>query len=190
MKFYKLLALAIASCVFFNSPQILASGSQHSDHDHDHDHGNLEAHVHGQVKLLIAVEKNIVDILMEGSADSFVGFEHRPKTKAEVAAYSKFYDAWTKSNHTIFQFPKEFNCKVKGATTAWKGKKTDQHKNLVLSAKYLCQPAIEKAELQLHLKPHFSRVNQFEIDVLPLKIMPYTKEAKNLKKTKTINLKL
>ena len=86
-----------------------ASGSQHDDHDHKHE--NLDAHVHGHTKLLIAVEKNIVDILMEGSADSFIGFEHRPKSKKEIATYKKFYTAWMKENPKIFVFPKKFGCK-------------------------------------------------------------------------------
>lgn len=172
--------------LFISSSQIFASGSQHDEHQHE----NLDAHVHGHAKLLIVVEKNIVDILMEASADTFIGFEHRPKTKKEIAAYKKFYTAWTKENNKIFIFPKKFGCRVKGANSSWKGKKSDKHKNLALAAKYMCQPPIQKTEIKMVLEPYFDRVKEIEIDVLPLKDMPYTKEAKNNKKTKEITLKL
>lgn len=184
--------LILGLCALLNNNLVLASGSQHEKHeDHEgHSHDNLDSHTHGHVKLLIAIEKNIVDILMEGSADSFIGFEHRPKTKDEVKTYSSFYDGWTKTNEKIFIFPKEFNCKTRGATASWKGEKSSKHKNLEMAAKYLCEPAIENTNLTIKLAPHFSKVKNFEIDVLPLNLMPYSKEVKTTKEMQDISLKL
>lgn len=181
-------SILITFCVLF-SLSAFASGSQHDDHAH-HDHDNLDAHNHGEVKLLMVVEKNIVDIMMEGSADSFIGFEHRPnpKNKKEVAVFEKFYEAWTKKNSEIFVFPKKFGCKVKGANLSWKGK--GKHKNINLAAKYMCVPPVAGTEVTMKFLPHFERVTKLEIDVLPLKDMPYTKEVKNLKKAKEFKLKL
>ena len=184
--------LLTSICMLLSLNVAFASGSQHEEHaaGDDHKHDNLESHTHGHVKILIAVEKNIVDILMEGSADTFIGFEHRPKSKKEIKAYSTFYDGWTKSNDKIFIFPKEFNCKTRGATAGWKGNKNSKHKNLAMAAKYLCEPAIEKANLTVKLSPHLNGAAKFEIDVLPLNIMPYSKEIKKTKKLTEISLPL
>ena len=54
----------------------------------------------------------------------------------------------------------------------------------------MCQPAVQKTDFKMVLDPHFNNVKEIEIDVLPLVDMPYTKEAKNNKKTKEITLKL
>ena len=164
--------IAIYLITLFITTLAHASSTQHLEHKHE----NLEAHVHGHAKLLIVVEKNIVEILMEGSADSFIGFEHRPKTKKEIATFKEFYTSWTKENNKIFIFPTEYGCLTKGANTKWKDDKSGKHKNLVLAAKYMCQPPIQKSELKINLGSSFKRLKEIEIDVLPLVKMPYTKK--------------
>ena len=51
---------------------------------------SLKSHVNGHVKLSVAVDKKQVFVELEGPAESFLGFEHKPKTakeKANIASY-------------------------------------------------------------------------------------------------------
>lgn len=45
-----------------------------------------KAHVHGVVKLDVAVEGNQLSVQLESPLDSLVGFEHRPRTEAQRQA--------------------------------------------------------------------------------------------------------
>ena len=45
-----------------------------------------KAHVHGGVKLDVAVEGNQLSVQLESPLDSLVGFEHRPRTEAQRQA--------------------------------------------------------------------------------------------------------
>lgn len=44
------------------------------------------AHVHGQVKLNVALEGKTLSLQLEAPLDSLLGFEHRPRTAAQRAA--------------------------------------------------------------------------------------------------------
>lgn len=168
-----------------SSLNLYASGSQHDDHhDHDgHDHKhNLEKHVHGEVQLLISVEKNVVDILIEGPTESFIGFEHKPKSKKEKEIYKSFYDIWMKETGNIFSFPKQAKCSSRGSDISWKGQKGAKHTELSLVVKFFCSPPVENEKLSIDFKRHFKNMNVLKVDVLPLKKMPYSKEFKKQSK--------
>ena len=49
----------------------------------------LKSHVHGHVKLSVVVDNKQAFIELEGPAESFLGFEHRPKTAKEKASWKK-----------------------------------------------------------------------------------------------------
>ena len=57
----------------------------------------LGAHVHGSVRLDIAVEKNQLLVLLNTPAESFLGFEYKAKTKKEKDLVKKVKNEWEKN---------------------------------------------------------------------------------------------
>jgi hypothetical protein len=51
--------------------------------EHEHEHEQHEAHVHGEARLLIALEGNTLQIEFLSPAMNIVGFEHLPQNKTQ-----------------------------------------------------------------------------------------------------------
>ena len=71
---------------------------------------SLKSHVHGHVKLSVAVDKNKVFVELEGPAESFLGFEHKPKTAKEKASWKKLQSIWKDKSADLFSISNGFNC--------------------------------------------------------------------------------
>lgn len=69
------------------------------------------AHVHGQVKLDVAVEGPAIVIAMESPLENFVGFEHAPKTDAEKKA-AEAAVARLRAADQLFMIDPAANCKL------------------------------------------------------------------------------
>lgn len=69
------------SCIF-----LAGIGIAHAHEHEGHEHG---AHEHGVGRLDIAVEKNTVDIDLDGPAVNLIGFEHKPATAKEKEVLDK-----------------------------------------------------------------------------------------------------
>jgi hypothetical protein len=59
---------------------LLAVGPASADKDAPHQH---RAHEHGAASLEVTLEGKALEIALDGPADSFLGFEHAPRTDAE-----------------------------------------------------------------------------------------------------------
>ena len=70
----------------------------------------LKSHVHGHVKLSVVVDKKQAFIELEGPAESFLGFEHRPKTAKEKASWKKLKSIWNNKTGDMFSIEKSLNC--------------------------------------------------------------------------------
>ena len=69
------------------------------------------AHVHGQIKLDIAVEGPTVTIAMEAPLDSLVGFERAPRTDAEKKT-AEAAIAQLRAADKLFRIDPAANCKL------------------------------------------------------------------------------
>jgi hypothetical protein len=69
------------------------------------------AHVHGQLKLDIAIDGPTVVIEMESPLENFVGFEHAPKTEAEKKMASDVV-AQLRAADQLFKIDPAANCKL------------------------------------------------------------------------------
>jgi len=69
------------------------------------------AHVHGQLRLDVAVEGPTVVIEMESPLDNFVGFEHAPKTDAEKKTAEEAI-AQLRAADQLFKIDPAANCKL------------------------------------------------------------------------------
>ena len=70
----------------------------------------LKSHVHGHVKLSVVVDSKQAFIELEGPAESFLGFEHRPKTAKEKASWKKLKSIWNNKTGDMFSIEKSLNC--------------------------------------------------------------------------------
>ncbi len=90
--------LAMAAALFAAAPFLSAQAQQH-------------AHVHGQLKLDVAVDGPTVVIDMESPLDNIVGFERAPKTDAEKKAVEDAV-AVLRAADKLFVVDPAANCKL------------------------------------------------------------------------------
>jgi hypothetical protein len=91
--------LAIAAAAFAAAPFLAAQAQQQ------------HAHVHGQMKLDVAIDGPTVVIDMESPLDNIVGFERAPKTDAEKATVEAAV-AQLRAADKLFAIDPAANCKL------------------------------------------------------------------------------
>ena len=87
----------------------------------------LKSHVHGHVKLSVVVDKKQAFIELEGPAESFLGFEHRPKTAKEKASWKKLQSIWKEKTGDMFSIEKSLNCSFQKKKIALVHEEDDHH---------------------------------------------------------------
>ena len=91
--------LAFAAAALFAAPFLCAQAQQQ------------HAHVHGQIKLDVAIDGPTVVIDMESPLDNIVGFERAPKTDAEKKAVEEAI-AQLRAADKLFAIDPAANCKL------------------------------------------------------------------------------
>ena len=95
---FRLPHLLLASAALLAAPFALHAQSQH-------------AHVHGQVRLDIAIEGPSVAIQMEAPLDNFIGFERAPRNAAESQAVEQAVTQ-LRAADALFTIDPAGNCKL------------------------------------------------------------------------------
>ncbi|OUM03624.1 metal ABC transporter substrate-binding protein [Variovorax sp. JS1663] len=130
------------------------------------------AHVHGQIKLDIAVDGPTVVIEMESPLDNFVGFEHAPKTDAEKKAADDAV-AQLRAADQLFKIDPAANCKLGpvnlrsaalGLGKAEAG--TEGHADLDGSFAFNCTKATEAKFIELGLFSAFKGLRQIDAQIV------------------------
>ena len=86
----------------------------------------LDSHEHGHGTLNIAVEDNKISMELEVPGADIVGFERKPKTKAEKATLKKAIND-LKKPLSLFVLPSSAACEVKEAKVKLDGDEHDGH---------------------------------------------------------------
>ena len=108
------LSLVIISCLAASFSKITHAGhdghhghEQHHEHSeyHAHDDHSIgqEAHLHGLAELTLVIEGEAVEIELKSPAANIVGFEHKAKSKEQIAAVEKAR-ALLESSKDVFTF--------------------------------------------------------------------------------------
>ena len=164
----------------------LASASEHS----------LGAHEHGTLKLGMAVEKNSVDIDLDGPTESFISFEYLPKTEKEKKVFNNVKNLWEKHFLELVTFDKKLNCKISEANfkqiidqkeTAEaqamikdaKKKEEGVHSDIEAKAKISCSGDIAGTNVQISLKKQFKNIKKLTVEVI-------SNETKSVEITKPV----
>ena len=130
------------------------------------------AHVHGQLKLDIAVEGPTVVIEMESPLENFVGFEHAPKTEAEKKAADDVV-AQLRAADQLFKIDPAANCKLGPVTlrsaALGLGKAeagAEGHADLDGSFAFNCTKATEAKFIELGLFGAFKGLRQVDAQIV------------------------
>jgi hypothetical protein len=139
---------------------------------------SLHAHEHGAINVGMAVEKNTVEIAIDGPAESFLGFEYLPKSEKEKQILSDLKTKWTKNFDLFFAFDKKLNCHVteasfvqvideKEALAKIKDKKeTGIHSDVEAKVKLACVGTLSGTNVTVSLRKVFKNIKKLSIDVI------------------------
>ena len=128
----------------------------------------LGAHEHGSIKLGLAVEKNIVELDIDGPAESFIGFEYLPRTEKEKKVFNNAKNLWEKNFFQLVSFDKKLNCKVAEAsfTQVLEGTESSGHSDIEAKAKISCMAPVAGTEVQVSLKKYFKNIKKLSAEIL------------------------
>ena len=73
---------------------------------------SLGAHLHGHVKLNVAADGKTLFVEVHSPSESFLGFEHRPKTDKQKSLWTSIKNQWNKKTSELIQVDPSLNCKV------------------------------------------------------------------------------
>lgn len=157
---------------FFISSLLFSFSSGAKDH-------SLHAHEHGAIKVGIAVEKNVIEIDIDGPAESFLGFEYMPKTDKEKKQFSDLKDKWIKNLEKFFIFDPKLKCLVEAANFEQimeeldekevKGKvkkESGTHSEIEATAKVRCVSDAAGSDVTVALKREFKKIKKLEIEIV------------------------
>ncbi|MGZ3806476.1 MAG: ZrgA family zinc uptake protein, partial [Bacteriovorax sp.] len=136
---------------------------------------SLGAHEHGAIKLGMAIEKNAVDIDLDGPSESFIGFEYLPKTAKDKKTFNDAKDLWEKKLLTLITLDKKLECKITEASFKQvidekesaeeqakikdpKKKEQGVHSDIEAKAKITCAKDVAGSEVQISLRKQFKNI--------------------------------
>lgn len=151
----------------------------------DHHHGkNLGAHVHGAIKLGMAVEGKTIDLDLDGPSESFLGFEYTPMTAKEKKKLADAETLWNKdllaklivldaklgcsvSENSFKQVIDEEETK-EAQSKLKKGEKKESgiHSDIEAKAKITCTQDLKGQSVVVAIKKHFPMIKKLSIDLV------------------------
>lgn len=131
-----------------------------------------QAHVHGQIRLDVAIESPTVVIEMESPLDNFVGFERAPKTDAEKKAAEDAI-AQLRAADQLFKIDPSANCKLGPVTLRSaaldlgkpEANAPEGHANLDATFAFNCTNAAAVKFIEVGLFPAFKAARQIEVQI-------------------------
>lgn len=137
-----------------------------------HAHATEAAHVHGLMRLDIAVEKQLLTVQLESPLDSLLGFEHRPSTPAQRQAADALLKQMADAG-ALFKPDAAAQCKPTKTTVESPALqsappasgKEDEHADLDASYEFTCAQPDKLSTVEIGLFDAFSRLQKIEIQV-------------------------
>lgn len=125
---------------------------------------SLGAHEHGAVKLALAVEKNMMEIDLDGPSETFIGFEHAPKTDKEKAILNGTKNQWEKKLLTLISLPEALGCQISEASLGLVIEGV--HADLEAKAKITCAKDLAGASASIALIKSFWKIKKLKVDIV------------------------
>ena len=115
--------------------------------------GEHKPHVHGESKMNLAVEGNVLEIELESPAHDIVGFEHMPKTAAQRDSVKRAV-ATLKDGAALFRLSPGAGCKLQEAEVETPLAEDEEHKHEEAEHKHDEHKEGEHAEEEVHSEFH------------------------------------
>ena len=151
---------------------VLAEGK--SSH-HGHTSG-LTSHEHGAVKLDIAVTGKIIEVDLDGSSESFIGFEYTPSSVKEKKIFKDAQSLWindlltklfvTAPNLGCTSSAVSFSQKIDEVKSRDKKMHSGIHSEIEAKAIISCNHDLAGKSVFISIKKHYPRINKLSIDIL------------------------
>ncbi|MEE2744920.1 MAG: DUF2796 domain-containing protein [Bdellovibrionota bacterium] len=133
---------------------------------------SLKSHVHGLSVAQVYVE-------VEGPSESFLGFEHRPKTAKEKASWKNIQSIWKNKSGDLFSV-KDMSCSFEKKRIALvfeeddhgkekhhdEDKKTAEHSEIKAEMYIVCEKMVSGPVLNVSLNKGLLRTGEVEAHVL------------------------
>jgi hypothetical protein len=160
----------------------------------------LGAHEHGSIKLEMAVEKNIIELNIDGPTESFMSFEYLPKSAKEKKIFEELKTLWEKKLFTLITFDSKLNCKIAEATLKQvideketkeeqakikdpKKKEQGVHSDIEAKAKISCKNNLAGSNVEVSLKKYFKNIKKLTAEIVSTetKSVEITKDSQMIK---------
>ena len=140
---------------------------------------SLGAHEHGHVSFEMAIDGMQAAVEIRGPAESFVGFEHKPKTKKEKQTVRDAQKVLKQDALTLLGINADLECKLSSyafdmihdGNHKHKHDHGDKHKGehseIKASYKFDCKKMIQATKLELGLKKSFNNIKNISVAILP-----------------------
>lgn len=130
------------------------------------------AHVHGLVRLDIAIDGKTLAVQLEAPLDSLLGFEHRPRTAAQKQAADALLQKMN-NDSTLIRPQGEAACKPSPVTvesdtlqsTKPANGKDHAHADLEARFEFVCEQPEKLTFLEIGLFDAFKRIRKIEVQV-------------------------
>lgn len=132
-------------------------------------HGkSTSAHVHGTIKIEMAVEGKTIDIDIDGPSESFVGFEYAPKSAAEKKAFNSASGLWKKDLITkLFVLDKSLGCRISEASFKQEMENiASVHSDIEAEGKIICAKDVAGQNMIVAVKKHFPKINKLALELV------------------------
>lgn len=133
------------------------------------------SHVHGLVKLDVAIDAKTLTVQLEAPLDSLLGFEHRPRTAAQKqsaeAVLKRINDGASLIRPEAAALCKSIKTTVEAdalqpaPAAATKGAKDDEHADLDASFEFTCEQPEKLTYIEIGLFDAFKRIQTIEVQV-------------------------
>lgn len=159
---------------------LLLSTSAFAEHHENHKKG-VGAHEHGSIELDISADGKVIEIEIDGPAESFLGFEYAPKSDKEKKVLKDAQALWTKDLLTkLFVLDAKLGCTSSEVKFEQEIEDHDDHKDhkkdskkeagvhsdIEAKAKITCTQALKGQKIVVNVKTHFPKIKKLSINLV------------------------
>lgn len=124
------------------------------------------AHVHGEARLEIVVDSNVLSIHLETPLDGLLGFEHAPRSPAEKQAVQTM-KATLAQPERLFLLAAEAGCKAAAPqleSPLFGGQAADDHLDLDADYRWQCAKPAALREMTTRLFVEFPKMQRIKVE--------------------------
>lgn len=123
------------------------------------------AHQHGVLNLDITKEKNKLLIEFHGSADCFLGFEHRPKKEKHIKVLEQLEESTTELK-SLITIDEEFKCQSKRIYFDFTSKEKSKHQDFKISYEAKCEKELTATKLNIDTSKTLKEVKEIKVQYI------------------------